>query len=238
MYSSFSKYFAEMIGTLMLVLVGAGSAILAGNEIGVLGVALAFGLTLMALTYALGPVSGCHVNPAVTIGLALRKQFDTKLIVPYIFFQLIGGIIGGYILFIIASGHTSVIAEGFAANGWGDHSPNHYSLLASGITEVMLTALLVFVTLSTISADFAKGFGGIAIGVTFIIIYLLSIPITNGASNFARTLGVAAFADRWAIQQLGLFALTGILGAILGAFLHYLIYSDEKLNACFHQDSH
>lgn len=227
-YSSFSKYFAEMIGTLMLVLIGAGSAVLAGNEIGVLGVALAFGLTLMALTYALGPVSGCHVNPAVTIGLALRKRFDTKLIIPYVFFQLVGGIIGGYILFIIASGHAGFIAEGFAANGWGDHSPNHYSLLASGITEATLTALLVFVTLSTISSGFAKGFGGITVGVTFIIIYLLSIPVTNGSSNFARSLGVAAFADGWAVQQLGLFALTSILGAILGAFLHYLIYCDEK----------
>jgi aquaporin Z len=228
MYSSFSKYFAEMIGTLLLVLVGAGSAVLAGNEIGVLGVALAFGLTLMALTYAIGPVSGCHVNPAVTIGLALRKRFDTKLIVPYVFFQLVGGIIGGYILYIIASGHSGFIAEAFAANGFGDHSPNHYSLVACGIAEVTLTALLVFVTLATISSGFAKGFGGIAIGVTFVIIYLLTIPVTNGSANFARSLGVAAFADKWAIHQLGLFAFTSIVGAMLGAFLHYLIYSTEK----------
>lgn len=228
MYSSFSKYFAEMIGTLLLVLVGAGSAVLAGNEIGVLGVALAFGLTLMALTYAIGPVSGCHVNPAVTIGMALRKRFDTKLIIPYVFFQLVGGIMGGYILFIIASGHAGFMADSFAANGWGDHSPNHYSLLACGIAEATLTALLVFVTLSTISSGFAKGFGGIAIGVTFVIIYLLSIPITNGSANFARSLGVAAFADNWATQQLGLFALTSILGAVLGAFTHYLVYSTEK----------
>lgn len=228
MYSSFSKYFAEMIGTLLLVLVGAGSAVLAGNEIGVLGVALAFGLTLMSLTYALGPVSGCHVNPAVTIGLALRKRFDTKLIIPYVFFQLVGGIIGGYILYIIASGHTGFISDAFAANGFGDHSPNHYSLVACGIAEATLTALLVFVTLSTISSGFAKGFGGIAIGVTFVIIYLLSIPVTNGSANFARSLGVAAFADKWAIQQLGLFAFTSIAGAMLGAFLHYLIYTNEK----------
>ena len=228
MYSSFSKYFAEMIGTLILVLVGAGSAVLAGNEIGVLGVALSFGLTLMALTYAIGPVSGCHVNPAVTIGLALRKRFDTKLILPYVFFQLIGGVIGGYILYMIASGHTGFIADAFAANGYGDHSPNHYSLVACGIAEATLTALLVFVTLSTISSGFAKGFGGIAIGVTFVIIYLISIPLTNGSANFARSLGVAAFADKWAFQQLGLFAFTSITGAMLGAFLHYLIYSNEK----------
>jgi aquaporin Z len=228
MYSSFSKYFAEMIGTLILVLVGAGSAVLAGNEIGVLGVALAFGLTLMALTYALGPVSGAHINPAVTIGLALRKRFDSKLIVPYVFFQLVGGIIGGYILYIIASGHTGFIANAFAANGFAEHSPNHYSLLACGIAEATLTGLLVFVTLSTISSGFAKGFGGIAIGVTFVIIYLLSIPVTNGSSNFARTLGVAAFADKWALQQLGLFAVTSVIGAIIGAFTHYLIYSNEK----------
>jgi len=227
-YSSFSKYFAEMVGTLMLVLVGAGSAVLAGNEIGPLGTALAFGLTLMALTYALGPVSGCHVNPAVTIGLALRKRFDTKLIIPYVFFQLVGGIIGGYLLYIIASGHSGFIADGFAANGWGEHSPNHYSLLACAVTEATITALLVFVTLSTISSGFAKGFGGLAIGVTFVIIYLISIPVTNGSANFARSLGVAAFADAWAVQQLGLFALTNITGAILGAFTHYLIYSSEK----------
>ena len=228
MYSTFSKYFAEMIGTLILVFIGAGSAVLAGNEIGVLGVSLAFGLTLMALTYAIGPVSGCHVNPAVTIGLALRNRFDTKLIIPYVFFQLIGGIIGGYILYIIASGHSGFIANEFAANGFGDHSPNHYSLLACGIAEITLTALLVFVTLSTISSGFSKGFGGIAIGVTFIIIYLLAIPITNGSANFARSLGVATFADKWAIQQLGLFAMTSIVGAMLGAFLHYLIYSNDK----------
>jgi aquaporin Z len=184
----------------------------------------------MALTYALGPVSGCHVNPAVTIGLALRKRFDTNLVVPYVFFQLVGGIIGGYILFIIASGHTGFMATEFAANGWGEHSPNHYSLLASGITEATLTALLVFVTLSTISSGFAKGFGGIAIGVTFVIIYLLSIPVTNGASNFARTLGAAVFADSWAIGQLGLFAITSIIGAALGAFTHYLAYSNESRN--------
>lgn len=228
MYSSFSKYFAEMIGTLLLVLVGAGSAVLAGNEIGVLGVALAFGLTLMTLTYALGPVSGCHINPAVTIGLALRKRFDTKLILPYVFFQLVGGIIGGYILYLIASGHTGFIANAFAANGFGEHSPNHYNLIACGIAEATLTALLVFVTLATVSQGFAKGFGGIAIGVTFVVIYLLSIPVTNGASNFARTLGVAAFADKWALQQLGLFAFTSIIGATIGAFTHYLIYSNEK----------
>lgn len=228
MYSSFSKYFAEMIGTLILVLVGAGSAVLAGNEIGPLGTALAFGLTLMALTYAIGPVSGCHVNPAVTIGLALRKRFDTKLIAPYVFFQLVGGIIGGYLLYIIASGHTGFVADGFAANGWGDHSPNHYSLLACAVIEATITALLVFVTLSTISSGFAKGFGGLAIGVTFVIIYLIAIPVTNGSANFARSLGVAAFADAWAVKQLGLFALTSIAGAILGAFMHYLIYSNEK----------
>ena len=228
MYSSFSKYLAEMVGTLLLVLIGAGSAVLAGSEIGVLGVAMAFGLTLMALTYALGPVSGCHVNPAVTIGLALRKRFDTKLIIPYVFFQLVGGVIGGYILYIIASGQTGFIANVFAANGFGEHSPNNYSLLACGIAEATLTALLVFVTLSTISSGFAKGFGGIAIGVTFIIIYLLSIPVTNGASNFARSLGVAAFADTWALKQLGLFALTSIIGAMLGVFIHYPIYAREK----------
>lgn len=233
MSSSFSKYFAEMMGTLTLVLIGAGSAIFARNEIGAFGVALSFGLTLMVLTYALKSVSGCHVNPAVTIGLALRKRFDAKLIIPYIFFQLLGSIIAGYILFLIASGHTGFIAEGFAANGWGDHSPNHFSLASSAILEITLTAFLVFVILSTMSAKFAKGFEGITIGITFTIIYLLSIPITNGAANFARTFGVALFADRWALSQLGFFALTSILGAILGVFLHYLIYADEKYpNSC------
>ncbi len=228
MYSTFSKYFAEMIGTLMLVLIGCGSAVLAGQEIGVLGVAFAFGLTLMALTYALGPVSGCHINPAITIGLALRKRFDAKMVIPYVFFQLVGGIIGGYILYIIAAGHTGFLAEGFAANGYGEHSPNQYSLLACAITEATITALLVFVVLSTISSGFAKGFGGIAIGITFVIIYLFAIPVTNGSANFARSLASAAFADTWALQQLSLFALTNILGAVLGASLHYLIYADEK----------
>jgi aquaporin Z len=227
-YSSFSKYFAEMIGTLMLVLIGCGSAVLTGHEIGPLGISLTFGLTLMALTYAIGPVSGCHVNPAITIGLALRKRFDTKLIIPYIFFQLVGGIIGGYLLYIIASGQTGFVADVFAANGFGDHSPNHYNLIACAITETVITALLVFVTLSTISSGFAKGFGGLAIGVTFIVIYLFAIPVTNGSANFARSLGVAAFASKWAVEQLGLFALTGLAGAILGSFIHYLIYSDEK----------
>jgi len=228
MYSSFSKYFAEMIGTLMLVLVGGGTFVLAGNEVGALGIALAFGLTLMVLTYALGPVSGCHVNPAVTIGLALRKRFESKLIIPYVFFQLVGGVIGGYILYIIALGHADFNAEIFAANGFGEHSPHHYSLIACAITEALFTALLVFVTLSTISAGFAKGFGGLAIGITFVIIYMFALPVTNGGANFARSLGVAAFAEKWAIQQLGLFALTSILGAILGAFIHSLIYADAK----------
>lgn len=228
MYSSFSKYFAEMIGTLMLVLIGCGTLILGGTQVGPLGVALAFGLTLTVLTYAIGPISGCHVNPAVTVALALRKRFDIKSIVPYVFFQLVGGIIGGYIIYVIASGHAGFVPEGFGANGFGEHSPNQYSLIAAGLTETIITALFVFIVLSTTSSGFAKGFGGLTIGLAFAIAYLFAIPVTNGSANFARSLGVAAFADKWAVQQLSLFALTSILGAMLGATIHTLVYSDEK----------
>jgi len=228
MYSSFSKYFAEMIGTLMLVLIGCGSAIIAGHEIGPLGIALTFGFTLMALTYVLGPISGGHINPAITLGLAFRKRFDVKLIIPYIFFQLVGSIIGGYLLYIIATGQTGFVADVFGANGYGEHSPSHYNPISCAVTDISITALLVFVTLSSISSGFAKGFGGLAIGVTFIGIYLFSIPITNGSANFARSIGTAAFANKWAVEQLGFFALTSLGGAVLGSFFHYLIYSNEK----------
>ena len=201
------KYSAEAIGTFWLTFGGCGSAVIAAGlpnvGIGYLGVALAFGLTVVTMAYAIGHISGCHLNPAVTLGLAAGGRFPTNQILPYIVAQVIGGIVGGGVLYLIASGKAGFdLAGGFASNGYGEHSPGNYSLLACLVAEVVLTAMFLFIIMGATHGKAPAGFAPLAIGLGLTLIHLISIDVTNTSVNPARSTGVAVFAGGWAIQQL------------------------------------
>jgi len=228
-----NKYFAEIIGTFWLVLGGCGSAVLAaafpGLGIGFHGVALAFGLTVVTMAYAIGPISGCHLNPAVSVGLWAGGRFPAKELLPYIVSQVIGGILGGGILYLIASGKAGFAVGGFASNGFGEHSPGGYSMMAALVCEIVMTAVFLFVIMGSTGKRAPAGFAPLAIGLCLTLIHLISIPVTNTSVNPARSLGVAVFADAWALQQVWLFWVAPIVGAVIGA-LAYKVVGQEDSN--------
>ena len=225
------KVIAEFIGTFWLVLGGCGSAVLAAAYpelgIGFVGVSIAFGLTVVTMAYAIGHISGCHLNPAVSIGLWIGGRFDKKEVLPYIAAQVFGAIAGAGILYIIASGKTGFEIGGFAANGYGEHSPGGYSLLAALVTETVMTFLFLIIILGATHSKAAKGFAGLTIGLGLTLIHLISIPVTNTSVNPARSISQALFAQGWAIEQLWLFIIAPIVGAILAGFVYKMI-SPEK----------
>ncbi len=224
------KLSAEMIGTAWLVLGGCGSAVLAaafpGVGIGLLGVSFAFGLTVLTMAYSIGSVSGCHLNPAVTIGLAAAGKHPKNEVVPYIIAQIIGGIVGAAILYVIASGKAGfdASASGFAANGFGEHSPGGYSMISGLITEVVATAFFLFIILSSTDKKAPAGFAPIAIGLALTLIHLVTIPVTNTSVNPARSIGPAIFVGGWALEQVWLFIVGPIVGAVIGALTYKSIH--------------
>ncbi|KJF80630.1 porin [Photobacterium angustum] len=219
------KLVAEFIGTFWLVLGGCGSAVLAAAYpdlgIGFLGVALAFGLTVVTMAYAIGHISGCHLNPAVTVGLWAGNRFPTGEVVPYIISQVLGGIAGAAVLYIIASGHAGFdLAGGFASNGYGEHSPGHYSLLSSFVTEVVMTFMFLFVILGATHKLASPQMAGLAIGLALTLIHLISIPVTNTSVNPARSTGPALFVGDWATSQLWMFWVAPLIGAVLAGWVY------------------
>ena len=227
------KYGAEFFGTFWLVLGGCGSAVLAaafpGLGIGFLGVALAFGLTVMTMAFAIGHISGCHLNPAISIGLWAGGRFPAKDVVPYIVSQVVGAIVAGGVLYVIASGAAGFdLSRGFASNGYGAHSPGGYSLVAALVCEVVMTMMFLLVILGATDTRAPHGFAPIAIGLCLTLIHLISIPVTNTSVNPARSTGVAIFAGGWALGQLWLFWVAPIVGALLGAAVYRSIGAVEK----------
>ena len=227
------KYGAEFFGTFWLVLGGCGSAVLAAAfpdvGIGLLGVSLAFGLTVLTMAYAIGHISGCHLNPAVSIGLCAGGRFPASELLPYIMAQVLGGIVGGGVLYLIASGQAGFdVSAGFASNGYGEHSPGGYSLMAALVAEVVLTMMFILVILGATDKRAPVGFAPIAIGLCLTLIHLISIPVTNTSVNPARSTAVAVFVGDWAVSQLWLFWVAPIIGGILGAVVYRFIGSEES----------
>lgn len=220
------KYAAELIGTFWLTFGGCGAAVLAagfpGLGIGFLGVSLAFGLTVLTMAYAIGHVSGCHLNPAVTIGLTAGGRFPGSQVVPYIVAQVAGGVLGALALYIIANGVEGfdAAASGFAANGYGEHSPGGYSLAAALVAEILLTMVFLFIIMGATHGRAPVGFAPIAIGLGLTLIHLISIPVTNTSVNPARSTGPALFVGGWAISQLWLFWVAPLIGGALGGLLY------------------
>ena len=224
------KYGAEFIGTFWLVLGGCGSAVLAAAfpevGVGLLGVSLAFGLTVLTMAFAIGHISGCHLNPAVSVGLWAGNRFPANQLLPYIVAQVLGAVVAGGVLFVIASGKAGFdLSAGFASNGYGAHSPGGYSLLAALVTEVVMTMMFLIVILGATDERAPKGLAPIAIGLCLTLIHLISIPVTNTSVNPARSTGVAIFVGDWAIGQLWLFWLAPVVGALLGAMVYRFIGS-------------
>jgi aquaporin Z len=231
------KYAAELVGTFWLVLGGCGSAVLAAAfpelGIGLLGVSLAFGLTVLTMAYAIGHISGCHLNPAVSVGLWAGGRFEAKELAPYIVSQVVGAIIAGGVLFVIASGKTGfdAAASGFASNGFAEHSPGSYTMVAALVCEIVMTAFFLIVILgATDKRSHAVG-APVAIGLCLTLIHLISIPVTNTSVNPARSTGVAVFQGGWAVGQLWLFWVAPIVGAVIGAFIYKYIGSEEPADA-------
>ena len=226
------KVIAEFIGTFWLVLGGCGSAVLAAAYpelgIGFVGVSIAFGLTVVTMAYAIGHISGCHLNPAVSIGLWMGGRFDKKELLPYMAAQVLGGIAGAGILYIIASGKAGFEIGGFAANGYGEHSPGGYSLTAALVTETIMTFMFLIIILGATHSKAAKGFAGLAIGLGLTLIHLISIPVTNTSVNPARSISQALFAQGWAIEQLWLFIVAPVVGAILAGIVYKMISPDKE----------
>lgn len=227
------KYGAEFFGTFWLVLGGCGSAVLAAAfpevGIGLLGVSFAFGLTVLTMAYAIGHISGCHLNPAVSIGLWAGGRFPTSQLVPYIVSQVLGAIAGAGVLYLIASGKTGFsLAAGFASNGYGDHSPGGYSLVSALVTEVAMTMMFLLIILGATDKRAPQGFAPLAIGLGLTLIHLISIPVTNTSVNPARSTGVALFVGGWATAQLWLFWVAPIVGGILGALVHRFLSQEDK----------
>jgi aquaporin Z len=227
------KYAAEFVGTFWLVLGGCGSAVLAAAfpnvGIGLLGVALAFGLTVLTMAFAIGHISGCHLNPAVSVGLWAGGRFPAKELPSYIVAQVLGGVAAGGVLYLIASGKAGFdLSAGFASNGYGDHSPGGYSMIAALITEVVMTMMFLIVILGATDKLSQQGFAPIAIGLCLTLIHLISIPVTNTSVNPARSTGVAVFVGGWALSQLWLFWVAPIIGGIIGAVVYRLIGSEKE----------
>lgn len=226
------KFSAEFIGTLWLVLGGCGSAVLAAGfpelGIGFAGVALAFGLTVLTMAYAIGHISGCHLNPAVTIGLWIGGRFDRKDVVPYIVAQVLGGITGAGILYLIVTGKPGFDIGGFAANGYGEHSPGGYGITAALITEIVMTFMFLIVILGATDSKAPKGFAGIAIGFALTLIHLISIPVTNTSVNPARSTSQAIFVGGWATEQLWLFWLAPVAGAVLAGVVYSFVLQKKS----------
>ena len=230
--STSKKLFAEFIGTFWLVLGGCGSAVLAATfpavGIGLLGVSLAFGLTVLTMVYAVGPISGGHFNPAVSIGLWVGGRFPASELPGYIIAQLLGAIAGAAVLYLIASGNSDFsLAGGFAANGYAEHSPGKYSLVAAFTAEVAMTFFFLTIILGATHENSPKGFAGLAIGLSLTLIHLISIPVTNTSVNPARSTSQALFAGGWAISQLWLFWLAPIIGAVLAGVVYKMFQQDK-----------
>jgi aquaporin Z len=228
------QYCAEFIGTFWLVLGGCGSAVLAAAfpdvGIGLLGVSFAFGLTVLTMAFSIGHISGCHLNPAVSIGLWAGGRFPAQKLLPYIVAQVIGGVVAGGVLYLIVSGKADFTGiGGFASNGYGEHSPGNYSLLACFVTEVVMTMMFLFIIMGATDTRAPQGFAPIAIGLGLTLIHLISIPVTNTSVNPARSLGVALYVGDWALSQLWLFWVAPIIGALLGATIYrYLSNKAEE----------
>lgn len=226
------KYVAESFGTFWLVLGGCGSAVLAAAfphlGIGLLGVSLAFGLTVLTMAYAIGHISGCHLNPAVSLGLWMGGRFPANQLLPYIASQVIGAIVAGGVLYLIASGKAGFdLAAGFASNGYGEHSPDGYSLLSALVTEVVMTMMFLLIILGATDTRAPQGLAPVAIGLGLTLIHLISIPVTNTSVNPARSLGVAVYVGDWALAQLWLFWVAPLIGAVMGALVYRFIGSSE-----------
>jgi len=222
------QYGAEFFGTFWLVLGGCGSAVLAATfpdvGIGLLGVSLAFGLTVLTMAYAIGHISGCHLNPAVSIGLWVGGRFPANKLLPYIVAQVLGAIVAGGVLYLIATGKAGFdLSAGFASNGYGAHSPGGYSMTAALVTEVVMTMMFLVIILGATDPRAPQGFAPLAIGMGLTLIHLISIPVTNTSVNPARSTGVALFVGDWAVSQLWLFWLAPIVGAVLGALVYRVI---------------
>lgn len=227
-----NRCIAEVFGTFWLVLGGCGSAVLAAAfpevGIGLAGVSLAFGLTVLTMAYAIGHVSGCHLNPAVTVGLATARRFPMGEVIPYIIAQVIGGIIGAGALYLIASGKAGFdLAGGLASNGYADHSPGKYSMVSGLVSEIVMTFMFLFIILGATDKRAPVGFAPIAIGLALTLIHLISIPVTNTSVNPARSTGPAVFVGGWALQQLWLFWVAPVVGAALAGIVYPLVSAEK-----------
>jgi len=220
------KYLAEVVGTFVLVFGGVGSAVLAGDKIGFLGISFAFGISLLAMVYVIGPISGCHINPAVTTGMLLARKITAGQAFWYVLAQVAGAVVASGLILWIAGGSAAgydVATGGLGANGYGAHSPGHYSLAAAFATEVILTAFLVLTVLGSTDVKAPVGFAGIAIGLVLVLIHLVGIPITNTSVNPARSIGPALFVGGWALQQLSLFVVAPVIGSAFAAGIYRTI---------------
>ena len=227
-----NRYLAELIGTFVLVFASCGSAVLAGDKIGFLGVSLAFGLSLLAMVYAIGPISGCHINPAVTVGILISKKMDAKYAGGYIVAQIVGAILAAGLLLLIAKGipggYDPSVA-GFAANGYGEHSPAQYNLLSALLVEIVLTFFLMFTVLGATDVRAPVGFAGLPIGLVLTLIHLVGIPVTNTSVNPARSIGPAVFVGGWALSQLWLFIVAPVAGAIIAALVYNATHKPSEI---------
>ena len=226
------RYVAELIGTFVLVFGGCGAAVLAGSHIGFAGVALAFGFSLLVMAYTIGPISGCHINPAVTFGLLLSGKFEARYVPGYVVAQIAGAIVACAVLLIIASGTSAGYdpsTAGFAANGYGAHSPGGYNLTAALVAEIVLTFFLVFTVLGSTDIKAPVGFAGIPIGIVLVLIHLVGIPVTNTSVNPARSIGPAVFVGGWALSQLWLFILAPLVGAAIASVLYRTVTATEPM---------
>lgn len=227
------KYAAEAIGTFWLTFAGCGSAVLAATfpqvGIGLVGVSLAFGLSVVTMAYAIGHISGCHLNPAVTVGLAAGGRFPTAQVLPYIIAQVVGAIVAAALLYLIASGAAGFdVAKGFASNGYGEHSPGQYSALTCFVTEVAMTAMFLFIIMGSTHGKAPAGFAPLAIGLALVMIHLVSIPITNTSVNPARSTGPALFVGGWAIAQLWMFWVAPLIGGVIGGAVYRWLSTEPK----------
>lgn len=224
------KYAAELFGTFVLVFAGLGTAVLAGDTVHALGISFAFGLTLVAMIYAIGPVSGCHINPAVTLGMLITKRIKVGEAIGYMIVQVIGAIIGAGLVLAIAKGNGTFIPspDNFGINGYGPHSPGHYSLLAAFLTEAFFTMLLVITVLGATDSKAPAGFAGLAIGLSLAVTNLASIPVTNASINPARSIGPAIYVGGWAIEQLWLFIVAPLAGGVIAAIVYMALHGSPE----------
>lgn len=227
------KYVAEAIGTFWLTFAGCGSAVFAAAfpqvGIGLHGVSLAFGLTVVTMAYSIGHISGCHLNPAVTIGLTAGGRFPARDVIPYVVSQVVGGVLGAAVLYAIAKGSATFdVAGGFASNGYGDHSPGHYGLGSALLMEVLMTAVFLFVIMGSTHGKAPAGFAPLAIGLALTLIHLVSIPVTNTSVNPARSTGPALFVGGWALEQLWLFWVAPLAGGAIGGALYRWISAEPS----------